>query len=1123
MAESRHRYLFERLGDHDFQQLVNALLIREYPGYTPMALRQADGGRDGIQAADPGQIIVYQTKWSIRGTEKDPVSWLERTLRGEEKNLRRLASEGVRQYRLVTNVASTAKPRSGTYDRLEERLRLAASEFGFDEMTCVWRERLNPWVDNAPTETKWAYADMLAGWDLIRYLVADSVGAGRDKSHRDVIRKVVASQWDDDKRVKFSQVDVDRELVADLFVDVTADRVHVPERSETARLSRAEAVGGAANYLVGTPAPFTIVRGAPGQGKSTLTQYVCQTYRNSFMPEADRTSSLPEPRTPRFPIRVDLSEYALWLDGTDVWSSSDKASRARRNKKSGDQRELDVFLAELMTHESGGVTIGAKGVQDIFDRVPTLIVLDGLDEVGSPGLRSTVVDEIDKFVSRSRSYSQSTRVIVTTRPSGGELAEPAQERFEAITLNRLTVEQRNAYLRKWCLVRGIKGKDGRDLRKTFKDKSEEPYIEELAGNPMQLAILLDLLNEQGAATPTQRTELYDKYVDLLLAREANKNPKTVREHRAELMEIIPFLGWYLHAHTEESSIDGRMTVGALKAAMRHFQRVYGKRESVVDALFVGASQRLWALTSKSVGLYEFEVLSLREYFAARFLFNNAGEEDRRFDSTVVLRELLRRPFWLNTARFYGGNAQGNDVYTLTAGLEDELREAAAPAPFLASWALLGDGVFQQRPREARKVLTALCSDRGIAVLLPALDRHDIAPLRQIPDVADDGPDPTWLRLTEAILSDPSDSGNPTRVRVLRELLALSGQFSEWWFERFSESVGTPHEQAWLQIGASCEAGAGKTYALDGINLAGGNAELFLNTGLIVPPGSELEAALMRRVLDGDCPSVVSARSFPGQVAVALSPSGFFTHSKSGFTAQDDPARRRRASALTQLRRVNSEYAKISALRSFSSARTGSTAPWADTASALHAHTGGCWLASEIAIIGASSPFTMSFISQPDATAFGPAGHPSELVGQSRRNRNDLQWWRDRAPTGSNNINPSEWALALWSIASGEVLEALLPELDTVVSNLPEQRKRTLVRAATQITEFGWLRSRQFAGDVRSSELASLLALRSRIALNAESLLEPPSDVVHSEEGVPSLLSIARTGSWLKVDSEDVYR
>lgn len=87
----------------------------------------------------------------------------------------------------------------------------------------------------------------------------------------------------------------------------------------------------------------------------------------------------------------------------------------------------------------------------------------------------------------------------------------------------------------------------------------------------------------------------------------------------------------------------------------------------------------------------------------------------------MVRELLRRPYWLNTARFYGGNAKGTGIYPLTAGIEEELSQSTSPASYLAAWALLTDGVFQRRPREARKVLTSLCSDTGIPILLSALD------------------------------------------------------------------------------------------------------------------------------------------------------------------------------------------------------------------------------------------------------------------------------------------------------------------------------------------------------------------------------------------------------------------
>ncbi len=1122
MPESRHRYLYERLGDHDFQQLVSAVLAHQFPDYIPMALRQADGGRDGVRKVDATKLLIYQVKWSLNGKEKNPVSWLDEVIRGEEANLRRLAGEGVRHYFLVTNVPSTGKPGTGTFDQLNQKLEQYAKQFGYEQMTCIWREALNPWVDNAPTETKWAYADMLAGWDLVRYLVAEHVGAGKDRAHRDLIRKVVAAQWEDDKRVKFSQSDVDREKVVDLYVDVTVDRIHNAASMHLGAQASTN-LGGAAAYLLRTPAPFTLVRGAPGQGKSTLSQYICQAHRRSFIPEAEQPAALPELNQPRFPVRMDLSDYALWLGGNDAWDDSEDNKQPKSKARKGEQASIECFLADLMAHESGGVSVDAKAVQDIFGRVPSLVVLDGLDEVGSPTMRGRIVKEIDKFVSRGKAYTDPPRVVVTTRPSAGELPEPSPNLFEIITLNQLTVEQRDDYLRKWCVVRGIRGKDGRTLRRSFKDKSREPYINELAGNPMQLTILLDLLHQQGAATPTQRTDLYDKYVELLLAREANKHPKAVRDHKEELLEIIPFLGWYLHAHTEESQINGRMSVDELKEAMRHFQRTYGNRESIVDQLFEGASDRLWALTSKLDGTYEFEVLSLREYFAARFLYRNAGEDNASFDSTALLRELLRRPYWLNTARFYGGNAKGNGIYPLTAGIEEELAESESRASYLAAWALLTDGVFHRRPREGRKVLTALCSNEGITILLAALDRRDIVPLPELPDLPnEDGADPTWLRLTGLISNDPADGANTQRVRGLRELLNQRTEFAAWWCTQLAEAIGTPRQDAWLSIGAESEAGAGVTVSFENIDLSNGAAELFLSTGLVPPAGSSLEAALLEAVLDGQCPRVTSTRSMPAQVAVALSPGSFLTRSKTGFVSDDEKAGRRRTEAINQLRRAGSPYAAIARHRVFKTGQKGSTFPWTETAAALHAHVGRRWLAYEIAIIGAASPFPSAYTKKPDATAFGRASHPSELLAQTRSNNRNADWWRQQVDELDNDLDKAAWALALWCTASAPVVSELLPKFENVVSQIPIALRRAMFRTAGQIARFGWLTSRPITTTTDDPELAELNRLRA--AAPATVPQSSPTPAVSNRAATPaSLLSVARAEKWLKVDARPTYR
>lgn len=266
------------------------------------------------------------------------------------------------------------------------------------------------------------------------------------------------------------------------------------------------------------------------------------------------------------------------------------------------------------------------------------------------------------------------------------------------------------------------------------------------------------------------------------------------------------------------------------------------------------------------------------------------------------------------------------------------------------------------------------------------------------------------------------------------------QFGTWWTAQLTAAIGTPQQNAWLKIGAQCEAGAGVPASFEHIDLAEGAAELFLSAGLVPPSGSSLEAALLDAVLEGECPCVTSTRSMPAQVAVALSPGDFLTSSKTGFTGGDERTKRRRNEAINQLRRAGSAYTQIAQRRAFRTGQKGSTFPWAETAAALHAHVGRRWLVSEIAIIGASSPFLPASTKNPGSTPFGATSHPSELLAQARANSRNSQWWREQLDALDYDLAKAEWALALWCVASEPIVTELLPTLESVLSQLPAARR-----------------------------------------------------------------------------------
>ena len=132
----------------------------------------------------------------------------------------RLVSKGAGAYYLLTCIAGTAERDRGTIDRLDERLKDHSETFGIP-MECWWQSDIDARVDAAPKELKWAYSDMLAGQDLIRYLIEADVRETRDGELDALLRKVIATQWQEDSKVKFRQVEMDTHNLAELFIDVT--------------------------------------------------------------------------------------------------------------------------------------------------------------------------------------------------------------------------------------------------------------------------------------------------------------------------------------------------------------------------------------------------------------------------------------------------------------------------------------------------------------------------------------------------------------------------------------------------------------------------------------------------------------------------------------------------------------------------------------------------------------------------------------------------------------------------------------------------------------------------------------------------------------------------------------
>lgn len=729
-------YSLENLGPERFQEVCHALLAKAFPKTQCFPVGQRDGGRDAVSffpEKESDEFIVYQVKFVRKPlAEKNSHDWLKEIVKDEAPKLRELIPKGAKQYYLLTNVPGTAYPKTGSIDIvqgiLNENLDISAQ--------CWWRDDINRRLDDG-WNIKWSYPEILTGPDILRYIIEN--GLTEDAERRtSAIRTFVRDQFERDTEVRFKQVELQNKLL-DLFIDVPVNfRDSVTPRQLRRRESfviyaiaqehdshprhSQEANVGAATFLLHPLSQQhlnrVVIEGAPGQGKSTIVQYVCQIHRGRILQEGLNDARIPDSHRNnpvRLPFKIDCRDFSLWLSRQNPFSADDTA-----DVPADWQKSLEAFLAAQVKHYSGGAAFTVSDLHAVIKLSAVLLVFDGLDEVADIGRRREVIDQISKGINRLHEIAVSVQTIVTSRPAAfinsPGLPEDTFGYFHLASINRTLIDQ---YAEKWLKARRLEGKEASDVRRILRDKLDQPHLRELARNPMQLAILLSLVQTRGGSLPDKRTALYDSYVELFFNRESEKS-SVVRDHRDLLIDIHRYLAWILHAESQTKQNRGSVSTEQLRQLVESYLTDEGHDPSLAGQLFTGMVERVVALVSRVEGTYEFEVQPLREYFAARHLYNTApysppGSEQRgtlpeRFDA------LCRDFFWLNVTRFYAGCYSKGELPSLVDRLEDLARapgykNTSHPQSLAAT--LLADWVFAQHPKSMKQVVALILDGIGL--------------------------------------------------------------------------------------------------------------------------------------------------------------------------------------------------------------------------------------------------------------------------------------------------------------------------------------------------------------------------------------------------------------------------
>ncbi|MEV7046187.1 trypsin-like peptidase domain-containing protein [Amycolatopsis sp. NPDC051061] len=238
------------------------------------------------------------------------------------------------------------------------------------------------------------------------------------------------------------------------------------------------------------------VLGGPGAGKSSLARHLTAVAARRWLQEGSGHV---------VPILVAAEALTLRRGLSEMLAD-------------GVVRSLDTDLDR--------VTLTALFGEPPFPGAEWLVMVDGVDEILNPQLRSIVLSKVSRHRNEGR-----YRFLLTSRPLSDFLMEKIAENgdYPTFTIEPFGRHELVDFAQNWFTQ--LKLPDPRSAAEGFVQRVDEARLDRLAGVPL-IATMLCILyaNSPGQRLPENRAELYAEFVDLLLAKRKITN---VRDLLAE--------------------------------------------------------------------------------------------------------------------------------------------------------------------------------------------------------------------------------------------------------------------------------------------------------------------------------------------------------------------------------------------------------------------------------------------------------------------------------------------------------------------------------------------------------------------------------------------------------------
>lgn len=673
-------YDFSRLSTRSFEQLIQALSFRLLGSGITIFGDGPDGGREatfeGVIPYPPSSepfdngfwdgYGVIQAKFKQRpdGTGKD-TDWALKDLKGELEKFTDKKRELRKPefYIFVTNITLSSVAEKGGKDRANALINEFKSSLGLIDFR-IWdydqlRTMLDTYEDIRTTYNAW----IMPGDVLSALMKSLELKAPDSKK---IMRNFVQKEIRAEQYVKLGQADHNEQKripLAKVFVDLPISASEESWRSSTAMKELLSISGQLLNDIgsnneMPSKAHRKLGRvvfvGGPGQGKSTLTQFFCQTHRVALLEleqsqptsevlricrhvkEECESEKLLMPSMPRFPIRVELNQFATSLAKGNADSLFDYILKRIKSKTNYDLESEDLrkWLACY----------------------PWLIALDGLDEVPSSSNRIEVLDAVQDFLIDAHDCNADLLIISTTRPQGYN-DDFSPKEYRHFQLAHLNTRQALHYAKRLIKQKLADDEDKiQMLLGRMQRASTENATARLMRSPLQVTIMT-LLVESLGEPPKEKWKLFSEYYRVINTREKERDIPAARllaSFQTDIDTIHQRVGLNLQATSEKTGgTDALLSISEFDDIVESRLDEEGHTGSEADTLkkdiVSTAMERLVFLVAPKQEKIGFEIRSLQEYMAAECLMS-ADDETKRKN----LRAIIFASHWRNVFLFAAG-------------------------------------------------------------------------------------------------------------------------------------------------------------------------------------------------------------------------------------------------------------------------------------------------------------------------------------------------------------------------------------------------------------------------------------------------------------------------------------